>query len=265
MNANIRTILLAVSISGPLLGFVGWRVYSSRIQQVPHYEIVEDRSGSHPDGCSSLLGLAEQIMQKEPATSKSQLTILVIGDGTSANEPLRLAKYSIPRTSKAIEGLGANRRRQQELLADLLHKCQSLRSTTVSPIFLAIVEGLADLRAQGCAQNSGCKLYVDSDGEENVDRRIRKALSGAPKPPQILPTPANNNGIPVTFCGLAVTATGAIDASRPLTTLVRDPGREDRMQRTWQSLFTVPGLVNFKPYCPNTSTTDVYTVRSDAW
>src|SRR5262249_44397841 len=161
-----------------------------------------------PEGCSSLLGLAEQVLQKESTTSNSRLTVLVIGDGSSANEPSRLVSYAIPKTRKAMEGRNAAQRQQQYLLADLLQKCQAMRSTTVSPIFLAIIEALADLHAEGCNENSGCRLFIDSDGEENVNEGIRQALSKASRSHPSLPTPIDNNGVGVTFCGLAVTARG---------------------------------------------------------
>ena len=249
MTGNIRTVILAISLSSALLGFVGWRVYATRTQPVPQYGILGARSGSHPDGCSSLLGLAEQIVQEEPVTVNSQLTVFVTGDRATANEPIRLAKYPIPRTRKAIEGRAAGVQRQQDLLADLLQKCQSVRTSAISPIFLGIVEALADLRAQGCNQNSGCKLYIDSDGEENVNREIRQALSGAPRSRRTLPAPADNSGIHVTFCGLAVTTDGAVQPSQAPSMILQDHSREDR-QRIWESLFTVPGLVSFAPYCP---------------
>jgi hypothetical protein len=199
------------------------------------------------------VGLAEQIVQKEPATSKSQVTILIVGDRTTANEPLPLAKYPIPRTRKAIEGRAAGLHRQQDLLADLLQRCHGVRSTTVSPIFFGIVEALADLRAQGCRQTSGCRLYVDSDGEENVNLGIRQALSGTQKAHQALPDSADNGGIEVDFCGLAVSGTGITDSSHVTSTVVHDTVREDRLQRTWRLLFTEPALVSFEPFCPKVS------------
>ena len=119
------------------------------------------------------MGLAQQIVQDEPALAKSQLTVLITGDRATANEPSQLARYSIPRTRKAIEGHAASERAQRDLLADLTHRCEAIHSASTSPIFLAITEALADLRAQGCAPNSGCKLYIDSDGEENADPAIR--------------------------------------------------------------------------------------------
>ena len=215
MKGNIKNIILAVSASTALFGFIGWRVYASKAQPVAEYEIVKDRSGSHPDGCTSLLGLAEEIVRNEPASAKSQLTVLITGDGASANEPLQLARYSIPRTRRAIEGRTVSARAQQDLLADLAHRCQAVHSTHTSPIFLAVAEALADLHAQGCNQKAECQLYIDSDGEENVDRTIREMLNGAPATRHLLPSRLDNSGIRVTFCGLAVTTTGAIDSWHP--------------------------------------------------
>jgi hypothetical protein len=34
---------------------------------------------------------------------------------------------------------------------------------------------------------------------------------------------------------------------------VRDVNREDRLRRTWQSLFMVPEGVTFEPYCPTSA------------
>jgi len=254
MKGNMKNLVLAVSVSTASLGFVGWRVYASKAQPIPQYEIVKDRSGSHPDGCSSLLGLADEIVRNEPASAKSQLTVLITGDGASANEPLQLARYSIPRTRKAIEGRTAGVRAQQDLLADLAHRCQAVHSTRTSPIFLAITEALADLHAQRCNQNAECQLYIDSDGEENVDRAIREVLNGAPATQHLLPNLLDNSGIRVTFCGLAVTTNGAIDYWRPTKTVVHDESREERLQNIWHSLFTNRAMVGFAPYCPTVST-----------
>jgi hypothetical protein len=206
MTGNIKTVLFAASIFSSLVGFMAWRVHATRTQAVPQYEIVEDVSRSHRNGCSALLGLAEQVLQHEPASPTSELTVLVMGNHATANEPLQLAKYSIPRIRKVIEGRGAGLRRQQELLTDLQERCQRLRSTDVSPIFLGIKEALADLHAQGCNRGSGCKLYVDSDGEENVDRDIRQSLDDDQRAHHSLPARADNTGIQVIFCGLAATS-----------------------------------------------------------
>jgi hypothetical protein len=73
-----------------------------------------------------------------------------------------------------------------------------------------------------------------------------------------LRTPIANNGVGVTFCGLAVTTHGALDRAHPARPASLDPDREDRLQRTWRSLFTAPELVNFEPFCPKSSLSDAY-------
>lgn len=256
MTSSIKTVLLSASISCSVVGFVAWRVHATRTEAVPQYEIVEDSSRSHLSGCESLLGLAEQVLQHESSSPTSQLTILVTGDHATASEPRRVAKYTIPRTRKAIEGRGAGLRREQEVLADLHKKCQSLRSTDISPIFLAIKEALADLRAQGCNRSSGCKLYVDSDGEENVDKDIKQALNDGARARHSLPARADNTGIQVIFCGLAATS-GGPDSALPRTA-ARDSRRDDRLKLTWQSVFVMPDVVNLEPYCPTSSMSDTH-------
>ena len=59
------------------------------------YEIVKDRSGLTPGRLFPLPGLAQQIVQNEPASANSQLTALITGDRATANDPSQLAKYSI--------------------------------------------------------------------------------------------------------------------------------------------------------------------------
>jgi hypothetical protein len=250
MNSYAKNTILTVSLATALLGLIGWRVYASKAKSVPEYEIVKDRSGSHPDGCSPLLGLAEEIVRDEPASSNSQLTVLITGDGTTANEPSQLAKYSIPRTRRAIEGRSASVRAQQDLLADLAQRCKAVHSASTSPIFLAISEAVADLRAQGCNEKSGCKLYIDSDGQENVDRQIRELLSRSREERPLLPSPIDNRGIHVMLCGLAVTTGGVVDSPHTTHGATGSEREQDRLQDVWRSLFAEAGLVRFAPYCP---------------
>jgi hypothetical protein len=218
MKTGILYIILFCLAS---TGFVGWRVHTAKSQDAPQFELVEDPSISHPNGCESVLGLAEQAFHTEGASSRSTLTILVIGDETTANEPWQLGRYSIPKSRKVIEGRTANARRQQDLLRDIWNKCQTVRRTTISPIFLGVKQAIADLRAQGCSQTSHCQVFVDSDLEENVETSIKKSLNIVGGGTRILPLPIDNDGIDVAFCGLAVTAGRIVDPYRLATLAVR--------------------------------------------
>ncbi len=252
-------ILYAILLCVAAVGFVGWRVYALKNRETFHFGLVEDPSLSHPEGCESLLGLAEKAMSTDGISPGSTLSILVIGDETTANEPWQLGMYSIPTTRKVLEGRTANSRRRQDVLHDILNKCQAMRRTTVSPIFLGVKQAVADLRAQGCKETSHCQLAVNTDLEENVETSVKKSLNGTAGEKPTLPL-IENNGIDVSFCGLAVTTCRLVDSSSrgfrkaPL----RTPAREDRLREIWRSLVTDPAVVNFEPYCPKPSDSSPY-------
>jgi hypothetical protein len=247
--------LSAIVLCGASVGFIGWRVHSMRDLEIPHDEIVEDFSASHDVGCESLQGLAEQALQSDNPASGSTITVLVLGDQSNADEPRRMATYSIPTIRKVLEGRNEIAQQRAAILADLRNKCLSLPRTMVSPIFLGVKQAIADLSAQGCSEKSHCRVFVDSDLEENVETSIKEALNRVRKTGSALPVPLDNEGIEVSFCGFAVTSGQIVDAPgrKILKTSPRDPGRDDRLQQVWRSLFTNPEAVSFEPYCSKPS------------
>jgi hypothetical protein len=250
MKAGILCILSFFLASG---AFVAWRVYAMRTHETPHYELVEDASASHWGGCESLVGMTEQVLQKNGAASDSTLTVLVLGDQSTANEPWRMGTYSIPTVRKVLEGRLGRMRHEQEILNDILRKCQRLRRTTTSPIFLGVTQAVADLRARGCAAESHCELFVDSDLAENVELSIRKMLSPNDSKRSISPTRVDNAGIDIVLCGIAVTDGRIYDVTTKGTrkSVRSDSERVYRIQEVWRSLFAEPAIVTFEPYCPN--------------
>jgi hypothetical protein len=213
------------------------------------------------------VGLVNQALSTDNLSSKSQLSILILGSEATANEPWPLAKYHIPKTTRALEGRQADERRRQELLQDAVEKCRTNMSPTFrSPIFLGVKQAVAELRAEGCKPTGHCKMLIDTDGEENVELAVRDRLNGAGKR-RALPPALDNSGIQIAFCGLAVTAGKLVEPSgREIRKVApRDPGREDRLQEVWRSLFTKQELVTFEPFCPksNISLQGLETAKSD--
>ena len=250
----MKTRVLSAALCSILcVGFVGWRVHVHAHRVTPHFVVVEDPSLSHPGGCESVLGLAEQSLNGMGTSKDSTLTILVLGDASTANEPWRLARYSFPVTNKVIEGKTASTRRQAELFSDIQSKCEAIRRTSVSPIFLGVKQAVADLRAHGCTTASHCRVFVDSDLEENTEISIKESLNRARNTKLALPTPLDNEGIEVSFCGLAVTAGRIVSPSGKeiQRALLRDQDHDDRLRQIWQALFTHPEFVRFEPYCPS--------------
>jgi len=250
-----KTILSVILCGIVCAGFVGWRVHVHASQGPIHVEIVFDASLSHPEGCQSLVALAEQSLRTNGVSKDSTITILVLGDASTANEPWQLGRYSFPVTTKALEGKIASTRRQAGLLSDIQHKCETIRRTPISPIFLGVKQAVADLYAHGCNAASHCRVFVDSDLEENAEMSVKDALNRARNTKFALPTALDNQGVEISFCGLAVTARRIVNSSgkkihRPLP---HDQGHEDGLRQVWRSLFTQPELVTFEPYCSSST------------
>jgi hypothetical protein len=247
-----RSILIMIVCCTLCAGFVGWRVRVLANHSAPQFEIVEDPSLSHPGGCDSLLGLADQVLHADDISRDSTLTVLVLGDASTAYEPWQLGRYSIPVTRRVLEGKDSNLQRLDELLTDIRHKCGTIHRTNISPIFLGVKQAVADLHANGCKETSLCKVFLDTDLEENVELPIKDALDRKGKTKLALPEPLDNHSIEVSFCGLAVTTGRVVNPPGKETrrALPRDPGRDDWLRQVWRSLFTQPELVRFEPYCP---------------
>jgi hypothetical protein len=251
-----RHILYAVLCLGSV-SFIAWRVYAVRNRETPHFEIVKDPSASHGGGCASLVGLTGQVLEADAAGPGSTVTVLVLGDQSTAGEPWRMGSYAVPSVRKVLEGRSAKLRQQERILQDVSGKCQALRRTAISPIFLGVTQAVADLHARGCKPTSHCELFVDTDLEENVEPAIRKALLKNEGAKHVPLSPVDNSGIGIVFCGVAVTDGRIHDRVESGTRrfLTRDSGELYRMQEVWRSLFAEPAGVRFEPYCPNSTDT----------
>jgi hypothetical protein len=163
-----------------------------------------------------------------------------------------MGQYPLPAIRKALEGRGETLQQRREIVADLREKCQHLRPTAISPIFLGVKQAIAGLRADGCKEGSHCRALVDSDLEENVEVSIKETLNLVRNAKIVLPTPLDNRGIEISFCGLAATTGRVLHSSRReiRSGASRDSDRDDRLREVWRSLFADPAAVSFRPYCP---------------
>ncbi|MGO8737140.1 MAG: hypothetical protein ACLQVM_30615 [Terriglobia bacterium] len=257
MKNPVLSLLLGCVVSA---SFVGWRIHAMRSQPVNHFELLLDPSGSYTGGCESIVGSAEEVLRQSNVSASSTLTVLVLGDDSTAHEPRLLANYSIPTNRKVIEGKLAAVRRRESILEDIRTKCNSVRPTLISPVFLGVKQAVADLRGHGCGAGSECELRVASDLEENAEHAIRDRIHSPRARKDPLPKPLDNTGIKVAFCGYAATAGPRVDPSghKVRKAMNRDPSREDRLQEVWRGLFASPELVVFEPYCPQPSNLRAY-------
>jgi hypothetical protein len=254
---NPVIILIAASIAS--VSFIVWRVHAMKYNPVNDFELVYDPSISFTGGCQSLVGSAEAALRNPGLSAGSTLTVLALGDRATADEPRRLATYSIPTVRKVIEGRQANVESQENLLRSLWTRCRSVHPTTVSPIFLGVQQAIVELRADGCKEGLHCELWVSTDLEENGVHAIKERIHRGREVGGSLPAPLDNSGITVTFCGFAQTSGHLVGPSGHEIgdAATRDPRRDDRLQTVWRSLFSRPKLVSFEPYCPAPSNLQV--------
>jgi hypothetical protein len=255
MKTAAVIVLLASAAS---IGFIGWRVHAIHTQIASHFAVVGDASLSYTGGCASVVGLAEEGLRSARLSQGSSITVLMTGDANSANEPRELARYRVPISRKVIEDRHADERRQSEILHDIAARCHAVSPASISPVFMAVKEAIAGLRAQGCRSGSHCELRVASDLEENVEPEFKAALDSRQGTKRSFGNQLDNDGIEVVFCGLATTGGGPKDASRRKVNsrrIRRDSRRQDRLQQLWSSVFKNPEGVRFEPFCPTWSDT----------
>jgi len=184
--------------------------------------------------------LASEVISHQPSAPGSVLAVLLTGDASTSNEPVELVRLSLYQKKKVIESEKTAELFRQRQLSELLSMCQGTKETRISPIFLGVKQAVADLRARGCQKDSGCELFVDTDGQENVEPQVQHAVTGKETHRIKLPAKIPNQGVKVEICGLAATTSDA-SRGRSATSAV--------VPQVWFLLFSNPDLVELRPFC----------------
>lgn len=233
-----------------------WRYQAvGQSHSVAQFVFIQDPSDSIQNDCGRITGLAERSLAMPETGEGSTITLFSLGNESTANEPQLLGTFQIPVIRRVIEGQRAAAREKQLLLANLRNRCEEVKQTTVSPIFQSLKRGVEHLRTVGSSDDSRY-LFIQTDGEEFANRQIMNALDGAALSKTQLPAPIRNEGIRITFCGMAETIGEVTDADNQAhkKSKKRDPQRADRLREVWLKLFTNPELVSFEPYCSRGAT-----------
>lgn len=249
MNKKLLIIIPAVIA---MIGFIGWRIHASQnAGPSAHAAILIDLSKSTPQLCESLEKLSLRAFTLPGMGQNSSITTLGTGDKKTANEPIFIAKAEFPTVRKVIEGVQASDKKRQAIIDEIKSDCQQHERTTRSPIFLAIKRGIEQLRANGCTKDSLCYLLIHTDGEETEEKTFVRELSRSKRADKHPPVIIDNQGIQVTFCGLAEVVGEYKNKKGHTRRIAKDRNalRIDRIQEVWLSAFNHPELVTFEPFC----------------
>jgi hypothetical protein len=233
-----KTVLLWTLAGSSAISFGVWR-YFSPVLPGARVALLYDRSKSAPPGCDSVVALAQRALTLPDLRPGSTLTFFATGTSVTSLEPSLVRMYPLPVGRLATEAPRRLRERQDTFAKDLRGRCMSLPRASISPLFRAVKEIIAQLRAGGSNKPTALYLLVRSDLRETADPAIKRALSKSSATRRAL---IDNHGVHISFCGLAETLGSRSDASSGV----------DHIQAVWTTLFTDPELVTFEPYCPTT-------------
>jgi hypothetical protein len=209
--------------------------------------VIGDRSGSTQGVEQSAIGVIQQGIGHEDIRRTSRVIVLGTGDRETAFEPLVLGSFEVPVARRVIEG-----RHQDDMQVEFMGSVQKTLNgqfddtTNNTPLYLAVRRGLETLSGLGCGSeeyirtSTECTLYVVTDGEETVEKRIRKALDGEGDI-ELEDMVLDNAGVRVRLCGYANTNAN---------TEMRNAVRAGRLEEVWKGLFTHPEMVVMEPFCP---------------
>jgi hypothetical protein len=242
--------IVSAAVLVPLGGLVSWRAARPHgPEEAPNYVVVPDISRSTLFPCQSAGGLVERVLATAGVNKHSTLLVLATGDSPTLGEPVEIARLTGFKSGRAMESPAASERRERDLVARVVNACAALPRTSITPIFLSGRRAIEQLRVMGCKPGMGCRLLFQTDGDENVEVGIRRALAGSRAPIE-LPAPIDNTGIAVTICGLAET-TGQSDVGQVSRARRNHSARSaDRVMEVLRRFFAAPNLVTFEPVCP---------------
>jgi hypothetical protein len=243
---------LAVILLTPVLCLAPqntWAADTPDVQAV----IVVDTSRSFQAGCEAAGTMAQKILSTQYG-KHSSILLLATGDSASAYEPRFLASYPLPATSRLVEGQWRVLQNARELPGKIIVDCQRVGKTNISPIFLALKAGLSQLGAYGCGRKTRCLLYVASDGEENFEEDVHRALETGRTAPTGIVGRLDNTNVEVTICGLSETLGQEKESSGRVRSLTagRNGLRADRLHQVWLQLFSDRSQVSLFDFCVGT-------------
>ena len=165
-----------------------------------------------------------------------RVALFATGDRSTANEPVLAWKGGLDGTKHALEGAADDDVRRSGFIDDVVAACTALKGRNESPIFHGLQTAVAAVMAEGCDRpETHCRVFVRTDGIEEADGVVVKALRGSPtSAPRV-----DNAFVDVEFCGLG---------SRTVGKKTKTPDAE-HVAAAFRAELTAPSRVRFSPSC----------------
>lgn len=251
-----KTIIASICACAVLIGSIGLVFYLRAVIKKKSVQaaIVKDISDSSGSSCDSTFEIVDEILTLPNTTAEnSSVALITTGTKATAYEPQLSGIFKLPHNRLVFHGKNAEKKLKEQLRQDFNSKCLAVEPSNVSPIYLGVKRGVEYLRRSGFPE-SELYLYVQTDGEDTIEEKMKAALDAKNSTNLILPSAISNEGIHIVFCGLAeVVGEKTDNANAKVKQLAKphDQKRIEQIKNVWSSLFTQPDSVEFRPYCKN--------------
>lgn len=244
MNTKKTLTLAGITLSALLL--ITALVWAFAFRERPksaQFALLIDYSDSRTINCGAIDATLQEIMSSPNLMTNSYLYFFSTGDDKSSDEPVLLGKYQIPVNIKVLEGKSKNEGEIQEFIGKIKTRCEQEPIKKRSPILLGIKRVIENLRINGCDTKAGCRIFVQTDGQELSETTVKKSLTG--KNDKISETQVliPNNGINIKVCGFAQVIESKSQKNR------HDFRTTDKTIAVWKQIFTEPNSILFQPHC----------------
>ncbi len=244
MNAKKILLLTGISLSVILtVAAMVWMLVNREPPKPAHFALLIDYSDSRTINCGAIDATMQEIMSSPNLMTNSNLYFFSTGDDKSSDEPILLGKYKIPVNVKVLEGQSKAERERQEFIKKIKTRCEQEPIKERSPILLGIKRVIENLRINGCDAKAGCKIFVQTDGQELSEPTVKQSLTAKAENHSKTQISISNNGINIKICGFAQVNGTANQKNR------HNIQTADTTMAVWKQVFTEPNLVLFPPHC----------------
>ncbi len=122
-------------------------------------------------------------------------------------------------------------------------RCEQEPIKKRSPILLGIKRVIENLRTNGCDAKAGCKVFVQTDGNELSEPTVKQSLTAKADNNSKTQISIPNNGINIKICGFAQVNEATTPKDRHNVQTV------DKTVAVWKQILTEPDSVIFQPHC----------------
>jgi hypothetical protein len=244
MNAKKLLTLSGISLSALILvTALVWTLANRERPKSAQFALLIDYSDSRTINCGAIDGIMQEIMSSPNLITNSNLYFFSTGDDKSSDEPVLLGKYKIPVNIKVLEGQSKAERGIQEFISKIKTRCEQEPIKKRSPILLGLKRVIENLRINGCDDKAGCKVFVQTDGQELSEPTVKQSLTAEAASNSKTQISIPNNGINIKICGFAQVSETTKQKNR------HNIQTADKTMAVWKQIFTEPNSVLFPPHC----------------